>query len=146
MSTANMLRERMMNRTAAPAAPAGPATFVPPEVFSAVGSLTRADIDAFDFGAIKLDDAGKVLLVNRYQSDLGGVAVPNFEGKHYFTQIAPCTNNGLFFGAFRKGVAANNLNIVFSYTFTFKLKPTNVRVHMFRDPSSKSNWIFVQRA
>lgn len=143
MSSATMLRDRMMNRSAAPMSPG---SFVPPEVFSNLGSLSRNDVDSFDFGAIKLDDSGKVVLVNRYQSELGCVPVPQFEGKHYFTQIAPCTNNGLFFGTFRKGVAANSLNVTFPYTFTFKLKPTNVRVHMYRCPTSKTNWVFVQRA
>lgn len=142
MSSATMLRDRMMNR--APVA-SSPGSFVPAEVFQALGSITRNDIDALDFGCIQLDDTGKVLMVNRYQSELGGVPIPNFEGKHYFTQIAPCTNNGLFFGSFRKGVAAGSLNITFPYTFTFKMKPTNVRVHMYRDPGSKTNWIFVQR-
>lgn len=142
MST-TMLRNQIMNRTAAPAAPG---SFVPPELFGMLGNLSRADADACDFGVIKLDDAGKVVMVNRYQSDLGGVAIPQFEGKHYFTQIAPCTNNGLFFGSFRKGVAANSLNITFPYTFTFKMKPTNVRVHLYRDAATRTNWVFCQRA
>lgn len=141
MSTATMLRTQMTGR-----APAAPGSFVPPEVFANLASLTRNDVDSFDFGVVKVDDAGKVLLVNRYQSELGGVPVPAFEGKHYFTQIAPCTNNGLFYGSFRKGVAANNLNLTFPYTFNFKMKPTNVRIHMFRDPASRTNWVFVQRA
>jgi photoactive yellow protein len=140
-----MLRNQIMNRPAAPSpAPAG--TFVPGELFGMLGNLSRADADSCDFGVIKLDDTGKVVMVNRYQSELGCVPVPNFEGKHYFTQIAPCTNNGLFYGTFRKGVAANSLNVSFPYTFTFKLKPTNVRVHMYRDPASKTNWVFCQRA
>lgn len=143
MSTAGMLRNQMMNRGAAPA-PTG--SFVPGELFGMLATIGRQDIDSMDFGIIKLDDSGKVVMVNRYQSDLGGVAVPQFEGKHYFTQIAPCTNNGLFFGSFRKGVAANSLNVSFPYTFTFKMKPTNVRVHMYRDPASRTNWVFCQRA
>lgn len=141
MST--MLRSQIMNRGAAPAATA---SFVPAELFGMLGNLSRNDADSMDFGIVKLDDAGKVLMVNRYQSDLGGVAVPQFEGKHYFTQIAPCTNNGLFYGSFRKGVAANSLNITFPYTFNFKMKPTNVRIHMYRDAASRTNWCFVQRA
>jgi len=142
MSSANMLRDRMMNRTAAPSSPG---SFVPQELFAQLGSFSRNDADACDFGVVKLDDSGKVVMVNRYQSDLGCVAVSNFENKHYFTQIAPCTNNGLFFGAFRKGVAAGSMNITFPYTFTFKLKPTSVKIHMYRDPASKTNWVFCQK-
>jgi photoactive yellow protein len=139
-----MLRNQILNRGAA-AAPSSN-TFVPPELFGMLGSITRADIDPLDFGVIKIDDSGKVVLVNQYQSELGGVPVPSFEGKHYFTAIAPCTNNGLFYGTFRKGVAANNLNVAFPYTFNFKMKPTNVRIHMYRDPATRTNWVFCQRA
>jgi photoactive yellow protein len=142
VSSASMLRDRMMNRNA----PSTPGSFVPPEVFANLANLTRADIDSFDFGCVKIDDSGKVVMVNRYQSELGGVAIPNFEGRHYFTQIAPCTNNGLFYGSFRKGVAANNLNLAFPYTFNFKMKPTNVKIHMYRDPATRTNWVFCQRA
>ncbi|MDX2017911.1 MAG: photoactive yellow protein [Planctomycetota bacterium] len=128
------------------ARPASSNSFVPDELFGMLGNLSRADMDRCDFGVIKLDDSGKVVMVNRYQSDLGGVAIPNFENKHYFTQIAPCTNNALFFGSFKKGVAANNLNLVFPYTFTFKMKPTNVKVHLYRDQATKTNWVFCARA
>ena len=72
--------------------------------------------------------------------------MPSAEGKNFFTQVAPCTNNGLFFGTFKKGVAANNLNVSFPYTFTFKMRPTNVKIHMFRDPNSRKNFVFVARA
>lgn len=125
-------------------APAG--TFVPPELFSMLPSLTRQQADECDFGIIQLDDAGNVVMVNRYQSDLGGVPVPQFEGKHWFTKIAPCTNNGLIYGAFKKGIAAKNLNVVVPYTFTFKMKPTNVKLHLYRDNQSGKNFAFCIRA
>lgn len=137
-----MLRQAVGNHTAP--APAG--TFVPSELFGMLGNLSRADADSCDFGIVQLDDTGRVTMVNKYQSELGGVPVPQFEGKHYFTQIAPCTNNGLFYGTFKKGVAAGTLNVMFPYTFTFKMKPTNVKVHMYRDPNSGKNFCFVARA
>ena len=30
------------------------------------------------------------------------------------------------------------------YVFTYKMKPTNVMIHLYHDPSSKTNWIFVK--
>ena len=137
-----MLRDRMSNRTSAPS---NPGSFVPQEIFSQLGSLTRADADSCDFGVIKLDDTGKVLMVNRYQSELGCVPVPQFENKHYFTQIAPCTNNNLFFGSFKKGVQASRLNVLFPYTFTYRMRPTNVKVHMHRDAATRTNWVLVKK-
>ncbi len=125
-------------------APAG--TFVPNELFPMLGNLSRNDADSCDFGIIQLDDSGKVIMVNRYQSELGGVPVSQFENRNWFTQIAPCTNNGLVFGMFKKGVAAGNMNTVFPYTFTFKMKPTNVKIHFYRDQKSGRNFAFVARA
>lgn len=121
-------------------------TFVPQELFGMLGSLSRADADACDFGVIKVDDSGRIQLYNRYESELGGVPASTAEGKVFFTQIAPCTNNALFFGTFKKGVAGGALNVCFPYTFTFKMKPTNVKVHLYRDQTSNTNWIFVARA
>ncbi len=128
----------------APAAPASN-TFVPAELFGLLGTLSRHDADACDFGVVKVDDTGRILLYNRSQSELAGVAPSSAEGKIFFTQIAPCTNNALFFGTFKKGIAAGSLNVCFPYTFTFKMKPTNVKVHMYRDQASRTNWVFVAR-
>ena len=126
-------------------APATSGTFVPNEVFGMLANFSRNDADSCDFGVVKVDDSGRIELYNRYESELAGVAPSSAEGKNFFTQIAPCTNNSLFFGNFKKGVAANNLNLVFPYTFTYKMKPTNIRVHLFRDVNSKTNWIFVAK-
>lgn len=143
MTTATTLRDRIASRAPAPT---GPASFVPPEMFSMLANVSRADVDGLDFGVVKVDDAGKIVLYNRYESELAGVAPATAEGKNFFTQIAPCSNNGLFFGAFKRGVAANSLNVTFPYTFTYKMKPTNVKIHLYRCANTKTNWIFVQKA
>ncbi|MEO0512541.1 MAG: photoactive yellow protein [Planctomycetota bacterium] len=134
----------MMQNTAGAAPAQG--TFVPNELFGMLGNLSRSDADACDFGVIRVDDAGKILMYNRYETELGGVPASSAEGKNFFTQIAPCTNNSLFFGSFKKGIAAGSLNVAFPYTFTFKMKPTNVKIHLYRDAASATNWIFVARA
>ncbi|MFN4243843.1 MAG: PAS domain-containing protein [Tepidisphaerales bacterium] len=120
--------------------------FVPPEVLSRVGLMSRTQADACDFGVVKVDDSGKILLYNRYEAELAGITPSTAEGRNFFTEVAPCTNNALFFGQFKKGIASGNLNLMFPYTFTYKMKPTNVKVHMFRDPDSKTNWVFVKKS
>jgi len=170
MNTAEQLRARLASRRAAPEtacapesapAPAPAATaptsllrrvaprpanspFVPDDVLAAAGTLTRDDIEQLPFGAIKCDDAGRVLLYNTAQAQLANMAVSAVEGKNFFTQVALCCNNPLFYGAFKRGVAADALNTSFPYTFTYKMKPTNVIVHLFRDATTKANWIFIK--
>ncbi len=121
-------------------------TFVPANVLANLSTLDRSKADSCNFGIVQVDDSGKILLYNNYQSELGGVPVSDAEGKIFFTQIAPCTNNAMFFGTFKKGVAGGALDVTFNYTFTFKMKPTNVQVHMYRDGVSGTNWVFVNRA
>jgi len=75
---------------------------------------------------------------------MAGVPVPSAMGKNFFTQVAPCTNNRLFFGRFKDGVSAGELDTEFNYTFTYKMKPTNVVIRLLRDGSS-TNWVFVAK-
>lgn len=121
-------------------------TFVPSDVLARLGGLTQAQSDTCDFGIVQVDNAGKIIIYNQYEADLAGITVQSAIGKNFFTQIAPCTNNGLFFGAFKKGVAAGSLDSTFAYTFTYKMKPTNVNIHLLHDSASRTNWVFVKTA
>lgn len=120
-------------------------SFVAPEILTKLGTLGRSDADSANFGIVKVDPSGRILLYNKYESDLAGVVVSSAEGKNFFTEIAPCTNNKLFFGKFKTGVEAGDLNSSFNYTFTYKMKPTNVAIHLLHDKNTKTNWIFVQK-
>jgi photoactive yellow protein len=122
-----------------------PGQFIPPELAESAGDIDRQTADALAFGAVRVDDTGRIVLYNRYEADLAGIEPPAAEGRNFFTEVAPCTNNALFYGQFKKGVNAGNLNLIFNYTFSYKMRPTNVRVHMLRDPASKANWVFVKK-
>lgn len=123
----------------------GSSTFVSAETLARLGLLTRDDADALGHGAIKLNDDGVILVYNRYESQLSGIDPAVAEGKKFFTQLAPCTNNRLFYGKFQEGVEDDELDIEFNYTFTYRMRPTLVRVMLRRDPGSASTWIFVKR-
>ncbi len=87
-----------------------------------------------------------MLIYNRYESELAGLPTADAVGKPFFTVLAPCTNNRFFRQRFVNGLAANQLNESFTYTFTYRMKPTLVRIQMHRDVASGANWIFVLRA
>lgn len=118
--------------------------FVSNELLARLANLSREDADKQDYGVIKVDEQGKILLYNHYESRLAGVAPTAAEGRNFFTEIAPCTNNRLFMGKFKQGVEQGELDTQFNYTFTYKMKPTNVAIHILHDKSSKTNWIFVK--
>lgn len=120
-------------------------SFIPENILQAVHKLSPTMAEKLPFGVVKVDDHGKIELYNKYNydqfADFKGHSVI---GKNYFTEVAPCSNNFIFSGRFKRGVASNNLNMVFDYVFTYKLAPTKVRVHLYRD-SIGGNWIFVKK-
>lgn len=120
-------------------------SFVPDSILRGLGSLGRGDADSADFGIVQVDNEGKILLYNKYESDMAGVSVTEAEGKNFFKEVAPCTNNRLFFGKFQKGISEGSLNESFDYTFTYKMKPTNVAIHMLHDKATSTNWVFVKK-
>lgn len=120
------------------------ASFVPVELFDRLDHLDDAALDDLEFGVVKVDDDGVIVHTNRYQCDLSAVPNDRAVGRSYFTDVAPCTNNRLFYGTFRKGVAGRSMNLLFFYTFTYKMSPTEVKVHLYRS-SEGNNWILVKR-
>ena len=118
-------------------------SFVPQTVIDSLAQLTRTQADAQAFGVVQVTDEGVVKLYNRWESELAGVAVSAAEGRNFFSQVAPCTNNRLVFGKFKDGVQKGQLDAEFNYTFTYKMKPTNVALRLFRHAPSATNWVFV---
>lgn len=119
-------------------------SFAKPDVLAKLDTFSRADLDKLPFGAVKVSDAGVISEYNRYESQLAGVPVSAAIGKNFFTQLAPCTNNAVFYGNFKKGVAAKAYSLMFVYTFSYKMKPTPVRVHLHRTAKG-ANWILVEK-
>ena len=119
-------------------------SFVSPSTIASLSTMTRNQADSTPHGLVKLDDNGNVLLYNQWESSMSGVAINTAEGKNFFTQVAPCTNNRLCFGRFQDGIKSGSLDTEFNYTFTYKMKPTNVVIRLVRD-SANNNWVFVNK-
>lgn len=108
--------------------------------------MNRSQADQQPFGVVKVDDDGVVQMYNRWEAEMAGVHPSEAEGKNFFTQVAPCTNNRLVYGKFKDGVKRNELEIEFNYTFTYKMRPTNVRIKLVRHAPSRSNFVLVAKA
>jgi photoactive yellow protein len=115
---------------------------------AAVGEKLRhaseAQLNNAPFGIVRVDDEGRVLFYNRYESELADVAPRDAMGQNFFLRLAPCSNNRLFYGRFKEGVRSGDLEESFSYTFTYKMKPTLVDVLMYRD-NAGNNWVLVRK-
>lgn len=118
-------------------------SFIPSTFFSQLPNVSRQSADDQPFGIVQVDDSGVIQLYNKWESEMAAVPVSAAEGKNFFTQVAPCTNNRLVFGKFKDGVAKGELDSEFNYTFTYKMKPTNVQIRLVRHATSRTNWVLV---
>ncbi|GLY33000.1 PAS domain-containing protein [Kineosporia sp. NBRC 101731] len=128
--------------TATKAAAQGGA-FASPGELSALTTMSASQADTLPYGAVRVDDKGAISVYNRYESELGGIAPANAIGKNFFTDIAPCTNNKVFRGCFLKAVEQGSADCLFNYTFTYKMRPTEVKVHMHR--ANGVNWMLIAK-
>jgi len=105
----------------------------------------QEELDNLEYGVVQVDDTGTIKTFNRYEAELGQVEQSTVIGKNFFTQVAPCTNNRLFLGKFKEGIAANSLDTTIPFVFTYKIRPTSVEVQMFRDSVARTNWVLVKK-
>ena len=120
-------------------------SFVSAETLSKLSTLSPFQLDSQEFGVVKVDAQGIIQYYNKYESELASVQPSTAVGKNFFTEIAPCTNNRLLFGKFTDGVGSGKLDATIPYTFTYKMKPTNVNIQLYHDAASKTNWVLVQK-
>lgn len=111
---------------------------------SVIDSMTENELDQLPHGAIQLTTDGRVLKFNAYESRLANLSKEGVIGKHFFKEVAPCTDVQEFYGRFRTGVAEKNLHIHFRYHFAFKQNPRDVTVTLFYSGMTETVWVFVK--
>lgn len=88
----------------------------------------EVDYDQLSFGVVKMDHKGIVTEYNRTESNLTGIAAENAIGKHFFTQVAPCTNNFMVAERYSQRI----LDEFLPYIFTYITKPTKVELRLIK--------------
>ncbi len=116
--------------------------------FSATDLLTSLEIadgpsyDTLPFGVVKMTKDGIIVAYNKTESEIAGVTPGNAIGKHFFTQVAPCTNN--FMVAER--YASIELDEEIDYMFTYIVSPTKVRLRLLKSAKCKHQYLLVQKS
>ena len=119
-------------------------TFDTPRLAEAVEALTPEEIDRLPFGVIGLDPSGVVRIYSRTEARLSGRGDAPTHGKVFFTDVAPCMDNGYFKGLIDKARASGKLDISFSFIgdFSDRNRELTVRVQAAKDGGT---WIFHKR-
>jgi len=99
-----------------------------------LNSANSSSMNAANFGIVKMSHDGKVTEYNDNQAKHTGMSKGAVMGKHFFTQVAPCTNNFLVAQKFEKSSSLDNK---VPYTFTIKMAPTPVELRLLKDGSNQ---------
>jgi photoactive yellow protein len=117
--------------------------FDDPEILSHLETASENEIDALKFGVVRMKADATVTLYNAFESNLSGLDKKNVLGRNYFEQVAPCTNNYMVAQRF---LDIPEMDAVIPYVFSFRMKPTSVRLRLLRSASAKSMYLLVERS
>ena len=110
-------------------------------MFDAPDALARLreDLDELTFGVVEMNDACEVLRYNIAESKASGLSAERVIGRHFFREVAPCTNNARVAGRF----AQATLDDTIAYTFALRMKPVPVTLRMLRQADSDRMYLLV---
>ncbi len=112
-------------------------------LLDAVDRMSSDELDALPYGMIQLDTSGRILKYNLVESRLASLPQQAQIGKHFFTEVAPCTKVQQFYGRFKEGVVHESLDATFQYHFAFKQSPRDVTVRLFYSRRTRSVWVMI---
>ena len=112
-------------------------------ILEAADDMSSEDLDGLPYGMIQLDAAGRILRFNAVESRLASLPQHQQIGKHFFTEVAPCTKVQAFYGRFREGVIRESLDVSFRFHFAFKQNPRDVMVRLFYSKRTRSVWVMI---
>jgi len=114
--------------------------FEAPRLHQWLDKQSAANFDQLPYGIVQMDHNGTVRAYNATESSYTGIDPQRAIGKHFFTEIAPCTNNFLVAGKYNQEA----LDKTIDYLFTYVVKPTPVRLRMLKG-DSPNMYLLVQK-
>jgi len=116
--------------------------FSEPGLIDKLELLCDAELDALDFGVIKMDLEGRIVSFNRCESEAVGLSRERVLTRNFFAQIGPCTDNALVAGRFRGAV---ELDAELDYVFALRMQHTPVRLRLLKSARAASMYLLVRR-
>jgi photoactive yellow protein len=119
---------------------------VPPDTLDRLDDMSAAELEGLDVGAVRLDDEGVVEALNEQALRLPGLREGSdpeaVVGQNFFLDLAPSTNNNLFYGRFQKGQRQGEMDARFPYTFTGPGEESQpFAVQLYRAPEGNATWL-----
>jgi photoactive yellow protein len=116
--------------------------FADPGITQSLDSFAKEQLDALTFGVVRMDANGVVVAYNNFESQLSGLSPERVIGKHFFRDVAPCTNNYLVASRYAD---EPELDHIMDYVFTLRMRATSVKLRLLRSARSVWHYLLVQR-
>jgi photoactive yellow protein len=98
-----------------------------------LAKISARDLDGLPYGAILLDESGRILSYNDTESRMARLPIEAVLGRNFFTEVAPCTRVKEFEGRFRALASGQGLPVVsFDFVFPFPFGAQRVAVLLTR--------------
>ena len=117
--------------------------FQTPKLAEAVEAMAPEELDSLPFGVTCIDAQGVVRVYNKTRAEQGGRGSMPTVGLSYFSDVAPCLDNGYFKGRIDKARASGALDISFSFIGDFEDRNRELAVRV-QQGKEGSTWIFIQ--
>ena len=105
-------------------------TFAQPGLLNSLEAADAVTLDGLSFGVIGMTTDGTVTSYNAAESRLSGLTPANVLGRHFFSAVAPCTNNFLVAHRFE---TETTIDDTIDYVFTLRMQPTKVRLRLLKE-------------
>ena len=99
------------------------------------------ELDALDFGVIRLKFDTSVTFYNAVEARGAGLRPETVLDKRFFIGVGQCMNNYLVAQRFQDEA---ELDVFVPYVFTFMMRPTKVRLRLLRSSSAQSMYLLVE--
>jgi photoactive yellow protein len=114
------------------------------EDLDALARMSREQLDALPFGAIRLDAERRIDRFNRFEADAATFFPASVVGMR-FSELAPCSAVKEFAETIEQGYATGEVDRVLRFVFPHHGARAVVSVRVFCDRDTHGLWIFVSK-
>ena len=116
--------------------------FTYPNLLDRLEVADDAALDTVPFGVVAMTEEGVVASYNVAESRLTGLTPTKVVGRHFFSAVAPCTNNFMVAQRFE---TEDEIDATIDYVFTLRMKFTPVRLRLLKQPDAPLMYMLVER-
>lgn len=114
--------------------------FTAADIATHLAAATSDALDILDFGVVEMNQAGQVLRYNATEARYSGLAPARVVGRHFFSEVAPCSNNRKVAHRFNEAAIDETIE----YTFALKMKPVPVTLRMIKSAEAAQMYLLVR--